>query len=77
MQIRFLLLSLFLLGQKTITCKKIGNADLKMTVYEPPGLDANKQYKAIVFFFGGGWNKGCATQFPLVVGSGNSTDKRL
>lgn len=52
-----------LFGQKTMVYKKIDTVSLKMTIYEPPDLDTNAKYKAIVFFFGGGWTKGNAAQF--------------
>jgi len=34
-----------------------------MRVYKPSILENNKKYKAMVFFFGGGWSKGSPTQF--------------
>ncbi|WP_218917222.1 alpha/beta hydrolase [Niabella ginsenosidivorans] len=46
-----------------ITYKKIDKTDLKMMIFKPPGFDTHKKYKAIVFFFGGGWTKGNAAQF--------------
>lgn len=71
MQIRFLFLSFLVLmmnslfSQKTAVYKTVGNTDLKMAVYEPPGFDKHKKYKAMVFFFGGGWTKGSYAQFKL------------
>ncbi|WP_345278033.1 alpha/beta hydrolase [Litoribaculum gwangyangense] len=34
-----------------------------MQVYYPEKMDAKQQYPAMVFFFGGGWNKGSMKQF--------------
>lgn len=45
------------------TYKKIDTLDLNLTIYKPAGFSANKNYPAIIFFFGGGWVNGNITQF--------------
>lgn len=37
--------------------------DLQLHIFEPPGHRATDRRAAIVFFFGGGWNRGTPTQF--------------
>jgi len=46
-----------------IPFKKIGDVVLKQHVYNPPGHKPTDARPAIVFFFGGGWNKGGAGHF--------------
>ena len=41
-----------------IEYKKIDTISLKLHVYNPKNLDTTKTYPTIVFFHGGGWNKG-------------------
>lgn len=48
---------------KSYTYKKTKQGELELTVYRPRDWQADKQYPAIVFFFGGGWNKGNIKQF--------------
>jgi len=43
--------------------KQIDTISLEMEVCYPLFLDSNKSYPAIVFFFGGGWNRGTLHQF--------------
>jgi acetyl esterase len=43
--------------------KKVGETELKLYVFNPPGLKAADKRPAIVFFFGGGWTNGSPTQF--------------
>lgn len=45
------------------TYKKIGDATLKIDIFEPKQKDSTKKYPAVVFFFGGGWNGGNPSQF--------------
>lgn len=46
-----------------IEYKKIDTISLKLHVYYPIGFDSTKVYNAIVFFHGGGWNKGSYKAF--------------
>lgn len=46
-----------------IEYKKIDTISLKLHVYRPDNLDTSKSYPAIVFFHGGGWNKGSYKAF--------------
>lgn len=48
---------------KVVTYKRIGEVELKLHVFNPPGLKASDKRPAIVFFFGGGWVGGSPTQF--------------
>ena len=50
-------------AEKTFTYKKTDKADLKIHVHYPPDWKASDQRPAIVFFFGGGWNRGTVQQF--------------
>ena len=50
-------------GQEQILYKQIDTTKLVMEVYFPEKLDKSKEYPAIVFFFGGGWNSGSLEQF--------------
>jgi len=63
-----ILISLFLnisslFSQEKIQYKQIDTTKLFMEICTPEKLDNNKKYPAMVFFFGGGWNKGSITQF--------------
>lgn len=46
-----------------IEYKKIDTISLKLHVYYPTDFDSTKTYNTIVFFHGGGWNKGKYTAF--------------
>jgi acetyl esterase/lipase len=50
-------------SQEKVLYKQIGDVKLFLDVYYPENLDTTKQYPAMVFFFGGGWNKGTVKQF--------------
>ncbi|WP_438988718.1 alpha/beta hydrolase [Polaribacter sp.] len=50
-------------SQERILYKKIDTIKLFLEVYKPDNFTINKKYPAIVFFFGGGWNKGNIKQF--------------
>ena len=50
-------------SQERILYKKIDTIKLFLEVYKPDNFTNNKKYPAIVFFFGGGWNKGNIKQF--------------
>jgi acetyl esterase/lipase len=41
----------------------VGDVDLKLNIYSPPGHKPGDRRPAIVFFFGGGWSGGTTTQF--------------
>jgi len=43
--------------------KKTPQGDLSLSIHLPPDWKATDSRPAIVFFFGGGWNKGRVTQF--------------
>ncbi len=43
--------------------KTVGEATLELHAFLPPGYKATDKRPAIVFFFGGGWNKGLPSQF--------------
>ncbi|MCP5560939.1 MAG: alpha/beta hydrolase [Verrucomicrobiaceae bacterium] len=48
---------------RSLTYKSVGDAELKMDLFEPEGLKATDHRPAIVFFFGGGWSGGSTKQF--------------
>ena len=48
---------------REILYKTVGDTDLKLHVFDPPGVEAGDERTAIVFFFGGGWNGGSPEQF--------------
>tara|TARA_R110002126_G_scaffold291762_1_gene457085 strand:- start:7818 stop:8663 length:846 start_codon:yes stop_codon:yes gene_type:complete len=50
-------------SQETIVYKEIDGIKLSMDLYTPKNIDTAKKYPAMVFFFGGGWNKGSVKQF--------------
>ncbi len=62
-----LLLQPFLSAQdipyKTFTYKSIDTVDLTINVYYPPSYSEGQKLPAIVFFFGGGWQKGNPMHF--------------
>lgn len=43
--------------------KTIGEAELKVWIFNPPQHNVDSKAPAIVFFFGGGWRGGTPTQF--------------
>ena len=42
----------------TIEYKRIDTISLKLHIYQPVNFDVNRAYPVMVFFHGGGWNKG-------------------
>lgn len=48
---------------KLVIYKTIGEAELKLHIFEPANRDAKTLSPAIVFFFGGAWTGGIPTQF--------------
>jgi acetyl esterase/lipase len=50
-------------GFQEYTYKQIDTIALKLYVKNPDHFNGKKQYPAIIFFFGGGWNSGKITQF--------------
>ena len=50
-------------SQEKILYKTVNNIDLFIEKYKPSKIDSAKKYPAMVFFFGGGWNKGSIHQF--------------
>lgn len=50
-------------GFQDFTYKQTDTISLKLFVKKPDKFNPKKQYPAIVFFFGGGWNSGNITQF--------------
>lgn len=46
-----------------IPFKKVGNVELKLHVFYPPGFQPADQRPAMVFFFGGGWKHGSPSHF--------------
>lgn len=50
-------------SQEQILYKQIDSTKLFMEVYYPETIVTSQQYPAMVFFFGGGWNKGNIKQF--------------
>ncbi len=47
----------------TIIYKQIDTTSLKIYIYKPIGFEKRKNIPAVVFFHGGGWNKGSAKAF--------------
>lgn len=50
-------------GAKNEVFKKVGDIELKVHIFDPPGFKPTDRRPAIVFFFGGGWAVGSAVQF--------------
>jgi acetyl esterase/lipase len=50
-------------ANETITYKTVGDVELALHVFYPPGHQSSDSRPAIVFFFGGGWTGGSPTQF--------------
>ena len=48
---------------RTVQYKRVGETDLTLDVFLPPGHKSSDRRPAIVFFFGGGWNGGSPSQF--------------
>ena len=48
---------------KTMVYKTVGGRELQIHIHYPPGWKATDNRPAIIFFFGGGWNKGTVGQF--------------
>ena len=72
--IRFPIITLFLLlittttiakpkPDKVVQYKNVGDVKLNLHVFTPADHKATDKRPAVVFFFGGGWNGGAATQF--------------
>lgn len=49
--------------QSPIEYKEINSIKLFLEVYQPGDIDTSKNYPAMVFFHGGGWNDGTIKQF--------------
>lgn len=69
MQVILLSFQVFAVEEKTyvpdsiVTYKKVGQSELRLHMFFPPGYKKTDKHPAIVFFFGGGWSKGTPTQF--------------
>lgn len=50
-------------GAKEEVYKRVGDVQLKLWIFNPPGHTASAKKPAIVFFFGGGWSGGSPAQF--------------
>lgn len=48
---------------RMVRYKTVGDVELTLHVFNPPGHEAKDKRPAIVFFFGGGWNGGSPDQF--------------
>ena len=48
---------------KTVVYKKVGDLQLKLDIFYPPGRRAADKRPCIVFFHGGAWNGGAPSQF--------------
>lgn len=46
-----------------LTYKSVGEVDLALHVFRPPGWEVSGDQPGIVFFYGGGWNGGDILQF--------------
>ena len=53
----------FVYAQQRILYKQIDTTKLFMEVYYPDSINEAKNYPAMVFYFGGGWNGGDINQF--------------
>lgn len=62
-----LMISLFacssVYSQEQTLYKQIDTTNLIMEIYHPAVIDTSKNYPAIIFYFGGGWNGGSIKQF--------------
>ncbi len=52
-----------LLAQNKVLYKQVDSTKLYLEIYNPPKMEANKKYPAMVFFYGGGWIGGSTSQF--------------
>lgn len=52
-----------LTGPTKVIFKKLDTLELHLKLYYPPAGEVQKEYPAIIFFFGGGWNEGSWNQF--------------
>ena len=50
-------------SQERVLYKQIDSVNLFIDIYRPANMDATKKYPAMVFFFGGGWEKFNVDQF--------------
>ena len=50
-------------GSEARVYKKIGETELSLHIFQPAGKKGQVLQPAIIFFFGGGWNKGTVNQF--------------
>ncbi len=50
-------------GARIEIYKQVGETQLRMNIYHPPGHVAGRAYPAIMFFYGGGWRSGTVRQF--------------
>jgi len=48
---------------REIVYKTVGEAELKLHVFDPSGMQPEKPPAAIILFFGGGWSSGSPEQF--------------
>ncbi len=55
--------TLFSQSTDTIIYKRVDTSSLVLVVDYPTDFDATKEYPAIVFYFGGGWNGGTTSHF--------------
>lgn len=46
-----------------VVYKTVGTTELKLHIFNPEGHKSSDKRSAVVFFFGGGWNKGSPSQF--------------
>lgn len=50
-------------AQKEVLYKQVDTTKLYLEIHSPPEMDSDKEYPAVVFFFGGGWKGGDRTHF--------------
>jgi acetyl esterase len=50
-------------GARSEIYKRVGDTELNLWIYDPPGHTTADRRPAIVFFFGGGWRQGTPRQF--------------
>lgn len=50
-------------GSRAEIYKRVGDVELKIHIFDPPGHQASDKRAAVVFFFGGGWRSGSPKQF--------------
>lgn len=49
--------------ERQVVYKTVGTTELKLHVFNPEGHKPSDRSPAVVFFFGGGWNRGSPSQF--------------